>query len=144
MTKVIIIGAGTGGLSVAKELSKNKDAEVLIIEKGPLADTKDAYKYYDTWDRNEMEIIKTTLVGGSSTVIAGNFIPSFVEELKKYVEIDGEQHYTDKMIQHDKERNEYLLNLGWNGLRIRWSEYKKLSEKGKEDKIQEVKTFLFS
>ncbi|MCI5867606.1 MAG: GMC family oxidoreductase N-terminal domain-containing protein [Methanosphaera sp.] len=84
MTKVIIIGAGTGGLSVAKELSKNKDAEVLIIEKGPLADTKDAYKYYDTWDRNEMEIIKTTLVGGSSTVIAGNFIPSFVEELKKY------------------------------------------------------------
>lgn len=66
------------------------------------------------------------------------------EELKKYVEIDGEQHYTDKMIQHDKERNEYLLNLGWNGLRIRWSEYKKLSEKEKEDKIQEVKTFLFS
>lgn len=66
------------------------------------------------------------------------------EELKKYVEIDGEQHYTDKMIQHDNERDTYLLNLGWNGLRIRWSEYKKLSEKEKEEKIQEVKTFLFS
>ena len=66
------------------------------------------------------------------------------EELRKYVEIDGEQHYTDKMIQHDNERDTYLLNLGWNGLRIRWSEYKKLSEKEKEEKIQEVKTFLFS
>ena len=40
------------------------------------------------------------------------------------------------MIQHDKERNEYLLNLGWKGLRIRWSEYKKLSEKEKEEKYK--------
>ncbi|PAV07316.1 GMC family oxidoreductase N-terminal domain-containing protein [Methanosphaera cuniculi] len=82
--KVIIIGAGTGGLSVARKLSENPDAEITIIEKGPLANIKDSYMYYDPWDKNEMELIKTTMVGGSSTVIAGNFIPSLVDELKKY------------------------------------------------------------
>ena len=41
--KVIIIGAGTGGLSVARKLSENPDAEITIIEKGPLANIKDSY-----------------------------------------------------------------------------------------------------
>lgn len=84
MTDVIIVGAGTGGLSVARELSKNPDVNISIIEKGPLRDAKDAYKYYDVWDKNEMELIKTDLVGGSSVVIAGNFVPTLVDELKEY------------------------------------------------------------
>ena len=83
MTKVIIVGAGTGGLSVAKELSKNKNVQITLIEKGPLTNPSEAYKYYDTWDKNEMELIKTDNVGGSSLVIAGNFIPSLVDELKE-------------------------------------------------------------
>lgn len=82
--KVVIIGAGTGGLSVARKLCENPEAEITIIEKGPLANIKDSYKYYDSWDKNEMELIKTTMVGGSSTVIAGNFMPSLVDEFKKY------------------------------------------------------------
>ena len=32
MTDVIIIGAGTGGLSVARELSKNPNVNIKIIE----------------------------------------------------------------------------------------------------------------
>ena len=84
MKEVIIVGAGTGGLSVAKELSENSDVNITIIEKGPLTSPAEAYKYYDVWDKNEMEIIKTDLVGGSSLVIAGNFVPSLVEELKEY------------------------------------------------------------
>lgn len=64
------------------------------------------------------------------------------EDLMKYVEIDGEQHYKGKMIEHDKNRTEYLKNLGWNGIRIRWAEYKKLSEKDKNNKINEIKIFL--
>lgn len=84
MKDVIIIGAGTGGLSVARELSKNDNVNIKIIEKGPLADAEDGYKFYDPWDKNEMELIKTTVVGGSSLVIAGNFIPSLVDELKEY------------------------------------------------------------
>ncbi len=84
MTDVIIVGAGTGGLSVARELSKNPNVNITIIEKGPLSETKDAYKYYDQWDKNEMELIKTDVVGGSSVVIAGNFVPTLVDELKEY------------------------------------------------------------
>lgn len=84
MTDVIIVGAGTGGLSVARELSKNPDANITIIEKGPLSEAEEGYKYYDVWDRNEMELIKTDVVGGSSLVIAGNFVPTLVDELKEY------------------------------------------------------------
>jgi choline dehydrogenase-like flavoprotein len=53
------------------------------LEKGPLSDAGEAYKYYDVWDKNEMELIKTDVVGGSSLVIAGNFVPSLVEQLSE-------------------------------------------------------------
>ena len=59
-----------------------------------------------------------------------------------YVEIDGEQHYTPEMIKHDKIRSDYLYSLGWKELRIRWKEYKKMSSKEKENKIQEIKKFI--
>lgn len=84
MKEVIIVGAGTGGLSVARELSENSNLNITIIEKGVLSDAGEAYKYYDVWDKNEMELIKTDVVGGSSLVIAGNFVPSLVDELKEY------------------------------------------------------------
>lgn len=84
MKEVIIVGAGTGGLSVAKELSKNNNVNITIIEKGILTDASESYKYYDVWDKNEMELIKTDVVGGSSLVIAGNFVPALVDELNEY------------------------------------------------------------
>lgn len=83
MKNVIIVGAGTGGLSVARELSKNSDVNITIIEKGPLSETGEAYKYYDVWDKNEMELIKTDVVGGSSLVIAGNYVPALLDELNE-------------------------------------------------------------
>ncbi len=91
MTEVVIVGAGTGGLSVARELSKNQNVNIKIIEKGPMSNAGDAYKYYDIWDRNEIELIKTDLVGGSSVVIAGNYVPVLVEELREY-DIDIQPH----------------------------------------------------
>jgi ferredoxin len=42
-------------------------------------------------DRNEIELIKTDLVGGSSVVIAGNYVPVLVEELREY-NIDIQPH----------------------------------------------------
>lgn len=84
MSNVIIIGAGTGGLSVARELSKNPDVNITIIEKGPITEAGESYKFYDPWDKQDLELIKTTCVGGSSLVIAGNFVPSLVDELKEY------------------------------------------------------------
>lgn len=64
------------------------------------------------------------------------------EELMKYVEIDGDQHYLPYMIAHDKERTEYLSNLGWEDIRVKWSEYQKLSKEDKKNKINEIKLFL--
>lgn len=64
------------------------------------------------------------------------------EDLMKYVEIDGEQHYSDYMIQHDKERNEYLKQKGWEGIRIRWSEYKKMNNDDKYKVINNIKEFI--
>lgn len=60
--------------------------------------------------------------------------------LMYYIEIDGEQHYVDdRIIKHDEERNKKLSELGWKGIRIRWSDYQKLNLKQRKAKIQEIK-----
>lgn len=44
------------------------------------------------------------------------------------LEIDGEQHYIDnRIIKSNLKRTDYLESLGWNVIRIRWSEYQKLN-----------------
>ena len=62
------------------------------------------------------------------------------DNLMKYVEIDGDQHNLPYMIKHDIERTEYLKQLGWEGIRIKWSEYKK--SKNKENYINQIKEFI--
>jgi len=62
---------------------------------------------------------------------------------KKYIEIDGHQHTdTQYMINHDKERDLYLQNLGWIGLRINWSQYKKMNFEDRHKMIMEIKKFI--
>ena len=48
---------------------------------------------------------------------------------KRYVEIDGDQHYFDKrIVDHDIKRTENLSEKGWVLItRIKWSEFQKLS-----------------
>lgn len=48
---------------------------------------------------------------------------------KKYIEIDGEQHYVDnRIVEHDIKRTKNLEDLGWTLVRrIRWSEFQKLT-----------------
>jgi hypothetical protein len=59
---------------------------------------------------------------------------------KLYFEIDGEQHYVDKrIVEHDIRRTEKLTELGWTGVRIRWSHFQKLNEEEKRNKILEIK-----
>ena len=65
------------------------------------------------------------------------------KDLKVDIEIDGEQHYVDnRIIEHDKIRNEYLKNLGWKIYRIRWSTYKQLSFEDKQKIILDIKQLL--
>lgn len=64
-------------------------------------------------------------------------------EQKLYIEIDGEQHYTDKrIIKHDVERTAILSKNGWNCFRIRWSDYKKKTHEDKVQCIYEILNFL--
>lgn len=64
-------------------------------------------------------------------------------EQKKYIEIDGESHYTDKKtIKIDKERTIFLENIGWRCIRIRWKDYKKLNLEERKKKIQKIKEFI--
>ena len=51
-----------------------------------------------------------------------------IPEKRICIEIDGEQHYSDpKIIESDKRRKVFLERLGWDLIRIRWSDYKKLN-----------------
>ena len=57
------------------------------------------------------------------------------------IEIDGDQHYLDeRIIKSDQRRNQYLENLGWKIIRVRWSEYKKLVDK--QDRIDYVSNII--
>ena len=59
-------------------------------------------------------------------------------ENKEYIEVDGEQHYTEDGMKHDEERTKVLSDLGWKCiLRIRWSEYQKLSFENKQKFLKE-------
>lgn len=62
---------------------------------------------------------------------------------KLYLEIDGEQHYVDKrIVEHDERRSKKLSELGWQGIRIRWSHFQKLTEIEKHSKIQEIRSMM--
>jgi very-short-patch-repair endonuclease len=62
---------------------------------------------------------------------------------KLYFEIDGDQHYYDKkIIDHDIIRNNNLKEIGWHGIRLRWSHFKKMSEEEKRNKILEIRHLM--
>ena len=87
---VTVIGTGAGGAIIAMKLAK-ANIPVTIIERGPYIDSKDAYgtydmKYYDKRFENEnsLDLLKTTCVGGSTIVAAGNGVRVLEEEFKEY------------------------------------------------------------
>lgn len=50
--------------------------------------------------------------------------------LKIDLEIDGDQHYLDpRIVESDKRRTEYLSNLGWETIRVKWSDFQALTDK---------------
>ena len=71
----------------------------------------------------------TIFISAKKQYRIGRYVVDYAwPDLKIYVEVDGEQHYNEKGLEHDKIRTENLKNLGWVcKLRIRWSVYQKLS-----------------
>ncbi|ADC47573.1 GMC oxidoreductase family protein [Methanobrevibacter ruminantium M1] len=85
---VIVVGTGAGGAIIAMKLAK-ANIPVTIIERGPYIASKDAYetydmKYYDKRFESEqsLDLLKTTCVGGSTIVAAGNGVRVLEEEFK--------------------------------------------------------------
>ena len=73
--------------------------------------------------------------------VEGYFLDFAFEDLKLYIEIDGEQHYTDRrIIEHDKRRTDVLNKTKWKCVcRIRWSKYQKLTHEQKRRFINGLK-----
>jgi very-short-patch-repair endonuclease len=60
----------------------------------------------------------------------------FNEEKMIDFEVDGEQHYVDEnVVESDGRRTEYLKNLGWKVIRLRWSEWQKKTDEEKKDYV---------
>lgn len=75
----------------------------------------------------------------------GHYCVDFCFDSNVYIEVDGEQHFTDEAIEHDKEREAILLNLGYTCLdRIRWAHFKKLSSEEKHNYIKNLISLLKS
>ncbi len=65
---------GAGGATVARELSK-KGKTVTLLEKGPYTKIKYAYKHYENADVGvETAFLKTSCIGGTTLVTAGNAV----------------------------------------------------------------------
>lgn len=64
-------------------------------------------------------------------------------EQKIDIEIDGEQHYNHPaIVRSDIKRTSKLKQSGWRIIRIRWSEYKKLSKTNRKQFVLNLLTFL--
>ena len=86
---VIVIGTGAGGSLIAMELAK-ANIPVTIIERGPYIKSKDSFEYYDMkyYDKrfkntNSVDLLKTTCIGGSTIVAAGNGVRILEDEFKE-------------------------------------------------------------
>jgi very-short-patch-repair endonuclease len=68
----------------------------------------------------------------------------FCDPIKKIdIEIDGEQHYVDsRIVEHDKIRNAVLEKAGWTVFRVRWAEYKTMTDEQKHNIITQIKSLL--
>jgi very-short-patch-repair endonuclease len=64
------------------------------------------------------------------------------QERKIAIEIDGDQHYEDKkMVDHDLKRDKILKELGWETIRIRWSQYRSLDKQQRKKVIDKIMSF---
>ncbi len=92
MENVVIVGSGAGGATVARELSQ-KGVKVTLIEKGPLIKPKKAYQCYENSDVG-VELLKTSCMGGTTMVTAGNAVRTCQHTLKK-LGVDLENEFSE-------------------------------------------------
>ena len=94
---IAIVGTGAGGGLLARELAKNGE-KVIIFEKGPYIDSKDAYNYYDEYP-NDVDLLSTTCVGGSTVVAMGHMVRALDSELHEFgIDLTREYEYVEELV----------------------------------------------
>ena len=96
MKNVIVIGSGAGGATVARELTL-KGVSVTLIEKGEYITPDKAFQCYDNLNVG-VELLKTSCLGGTTLVTAGNAVRTCQKEFKEmgidlyheFEEVEGE------------------------------------------------------
>jgi choline dehydrogenase-like flavoprotein len=81
MLKVIVVGSGAGGGTVARELSL-ANMDVTIIDKGPIIKSNDVSKCYESF-RSGVEIMDAACFGGTTMVTLGNAVRTCQKTFKK-------------------------------------------------------------
>lgn len=92
MKKVIVVGSGAGGGTVARELAK-AGFDVTLIDKGPIISPKDSYECYET-SQTDLEIMQTVCLGGTTMVTVGNAVRTS-ENTFKELGIDLEEEFRE-------------------------------------------------
>jgi len=92
MKSAIVVGSGAGGATVARELSKY-EIQVTLLEKGNRVPPEKSHQCYDNLDVG-VELLKTTCLGGTTMVTAGNAVRTCQKEFKK-LGIDLEEEFQE-------------------------------------------------
>lgn len=90
--KVIVVGSGAGGATIAKELAKS-GIDVTIFEKGPFIKMKNSYEYYKVLNTG-IEISQTVCIGGTTAVTMGNAVRT-CEKYFKNMGINIEEEFRE-------------------------------------------------
>ncbi|WP_407375545.1 GMC family oxidoreductase N-terminal domain-containing protein [Methanobrevibacter sp.] len=98
---VIVVGTGAGGGIIARELAKN-GINVTIFEKGPYIKSKDAFNYYDAYNKG-VDLLTTTCIGGSTIVSMSNMVRALDSELLDYgIDLTEAYEYVEDLLNvHD-------------------------------------------
>lgn len=89
MNNIIVVGSGAGGATVARELAI-QGMDVTLIEKGSSVPSEKAFQCYDNLDVG-VELLKTTCLGGTTLVTAGNAVRTCQQEFQKLgIDLSGE------------------------------------------------------
>ena len=82
MKKIVVIGSGAGGATVAKELA-SAGIDVMLIERGARVEGKDAFKCYANV-HSAVEIMRAFCLGGTTMVSVGNGVRALREEIQQF------------------------------------------------------------
>jgi very-short-patch-repair endonuclease len=138
-------------INKGKKLSEETKTKISKSRKEYLLNNPDKVPYLLNHSRNESypekyfwEIFeKENIVMEKSYRIGLYELDFSIPNKKINIEIDGDQHYYDqKILESDIRRNKYLEELGWDIIRIRWSDYQKMENKLKEEYIMELFSYI--